>query len=392
MNTINKQKKIHQLDIDNVIDIISALSDILFIVDRNGIFLDYYSSDPSKFLIDEKRISVSSIYNIFQKDEADRHLQDIRSCIETGKIISIEYCITVNDSERHFEARMSRLNDEAVLSIVRDITERVLAQKALIESEKKFRDIAEMLPVGIFETDSNLMVIYGNKTIQEMYGYNDKDIAKGIMILDLLSKDDFTRAKENIVGRFNSTNSAPSKYTGVRKDGNTFPMSMHSSAVFKNGKPTGLRGIVIDLSKGTFNYSEKQKSETLEKAKKLKVLIMDDEFLIREVAGKMLSDAGMIVEKTSGGEITVEKFRKSKDNGEPFDIVILDLTIPGGIGGVDILSTLKKITPDVKAIASSGFSEDPVLERPQDFGFKCSIPKPYSKEELIRIVLKVFKD
>jgi PAS domain S-box-containing protein len=136
-------RKIHQLKVDNVTNIISALSDIIFIIDSNGFFLDYYSSDPSRFLIDEKNIVGSSIYDIFSKEEADTHISFFNDSIRTGKINSFEYSIINNGIKRSFEARISKLDDFSVLSIVRDITERTNAQRELIENEKKIRRLIE---------------------------------------------------------------------------------------------------------------------------------------------------------------------------------------------------------------------------------------------------------
>ena len=135
-----EQKKIHQLGVDKVTSIISALSDIMFIIDKDGRFIDYYSADPSRFLINEERIIGSSVYDIFPKEEADRHVRIFRDTIETERINSFEYSVTVNDTERFFEARISKLNENSVLSIVRDITKRVSAQKALEENSQNKHD------------------------------------------------------------------------------------------------------------------------------------------------------------------------------------------------------------------------------------------------------------
>lgn len=622
-------RKIHQLKVDNVTSILSALSDIIFIIDSKGYFLDYYSSDPSRFFVDEKNIIGSSIYDLFPKKEADYHVSFFNDTMKTGKINSFEYSADHNGIKKFFEARVSKLDDSSVLSIVRDITDKANALNALAESEQKFRKIADFLPEAVFETDSNLIVTYANKKTIEMFGHSIEDLKKGIMVLDLISEDEVDRGKDNIALRFNNSLKFLSKYTGIRKDKTRFPISMHSSPIFLDGKPAGIRGVILDVSyqekineamsrnqrleslgflaggiahdfnnlvlglfgsienarcelkkgniqdavttlnyslsaferarrlthqlltfsKGgkpikkignviqtlkdaidfTFsgkniipevsfesevvacNYDDSQISQVIDNIlinaiqaclvngkitiqtrhkflrknntsllnpgnylsiilkdngkgldkdiiskifdpffttkekgnglglaiswsivknhggticvqsdkngtafevllplsnenipledKKgavrnpdnLKVMIMDDEFLIREVAGKILTDYGFTVEKAENGNEALEKYQAAMSDNKKFDVVILDLTIPGGMGGVETLKKLKEIDPQVNAIASSGFSEDAVIANPESFGFTTSIPKPYLKEKLFSVVSESVK-
>jgi len=77
---------------------------------------------------------------------------------------------------------------------------------------------------------------------------------------------------------------------------------------------------------------------------------------------------------------------------KPFDLVILDLTIPGGIGGVKTISELLKIDPQVKAIVSSGYSNDPIMSNYEDYGFCGVVPKPYTKNQLAMVLNKISSD
>ena len=76
------------------------------------------------------------------------------------------------------------------------------------------------------------------------------------------------------------------------------------------------------------------------------------------------------------------------ENGEPYDAVILDLTVPGGMGGKEAITELKKLDPNVRAIASSGYSDDAVIANFRQFGFKESLPKPYSISALLSVLEK----
>ncbi len=113
-----------------------------------------------------------------------------------------------------------------------------------------------------------------------------------------------------------------------------------------------------------------------------KILVMDDEVFIREISSKMLQLSGYSTVEACDGEEALSLIAEAEARGEPFDGVILDLTIPGGMGGKETLVRIRKNYPDMPVFASSGFSEDPVISNPKEFGFTGSIRKPYRKDEL----------
>jgi PAS domain S-box-containing protein len=120
-----------------------------------------------------------------------------------------------------------------------------------------------------------------------------------------------------------------------------------------------------------------------------RVLIMDDEEIIRDAAGSILQAAGYEVESARDGNEAVKLYRSARDAGNPFAAVILDLTVPGGIGGRDALQMLLQIDPAVKAIVSSGYSHDPIMANYRDYGFLGVIAKPYRIREMSEIVSEV---
>lgn len=117
-----------------------------------------------------------------------------------------------------------------------------------------------------------------------------------------------------------------------------------------------------------------------------KILLMDDEQIIRDVAEQMLAHLGYTVASTKDGLEAIEVFREAMEAGKAFDGVILDLTIPGGMGGVDAIEKLKEVDPSIKAIASSGYSNDPVMADFKKYGFTGVIAKPYRIAELAKVV------
>jgi len=113
-----------------------------------------------------------------------------------------------------------------------------------------------------------------------------------------------------------------------------------------------------------------------------KILLMDDEEFVRKVGTRILNAFGFDVETAVDGKQTIEKYSQARETGAPFDAVILDLTIPGGVGGRETIQELMKIHAGVKAIVSSGYSTDPVMSEYKKYGFSGCIQKPYEIEEL----------
>lgn len=120
-----------------------------------------------------------------------------------------------------------------------------------------------------------------------------------------------------------------------------------------------------------------------------RLLLMDDEQSIRVVAGRMLRNLGYSVDLVTEGVSAVTMYQAALSSGKPYDLVILDLTIPGGMGGLETLSRLKRLTPDVRAIVSTGYSNDPVIANYRESGFHGYVGKPYRTEQLAQVVQQV---
>ena len=121
-----------------------------------------------------------------------------------------------------------------------------------------------------------------------------------------------------------------------------------------------------------------------------KILIMDDEEVILNVATDMLNVMGFRTEVAPDGVEAVSIYRKAMQDGQPFDGVVLDLTIPGGMGGLETVKQLLEIDPDVKAIVSSGYANDPVMADFESYGFRGVVSKPYDIKKLGEALHKLF--
>ncbi|MCL5773143.1 MAG: ATP-binding protein, partial [Firmicutes bacterium] len=120
-----------------------------------------------------------------------------------------------------------------------------------------------------------------------------------------------------------------------------------------------------------------------------RILIMDDEEMIRNVVGRMLNKLGYEFELANNGAEAVEKYNNAMESGILFDAVIMDLTIPGGMGGEEAVKKLKEINPGIKAIVSSGYSNDPIISNFKEYGFSGVVNKPYTIQELSRVLYEV---
>ncbi len=109
-----------------------------------------------------------------------------------------------------------------------------------------------------------------------------------------------------------------------------------------------------------------------------RILVMDDEPSIRTLVAAILGRYGHTVDTVPDGESAIVRYRESLEKDERYDLVVLDLTIPGGMGGKECVGELRALDPSVVAVVSSGYSGDPIMSNPEDFGFAGVVPKPYT--------------
>lgn len=198
-------------------------------------------------------------------------------------------------------------------------------------------------------------------------------------------------AKEHLKKIFDPYFSTKSKGSGL---GLTMVYSIiknHNGVVTLDSKPgVGTTFyIYLPASEGTLEKNDDEEKNLLSGFGK--VLIMDDEELVREMAAEMLKNLGYEVQIAKDGTEAIALYQKEMKNGSPFSAVIMDLTIPGGMGGKEALQALRKFDPSVKAIVSSGYSNDPVMSRYSEHGFSGVVAKPYKISDLGMALKKVMK-
>ena len=503
-----------------------------------------------------------------------------------------------------------------------DITDRKQSEERLKESEERFRELADALPQTVYETDEHGTFLYMNRTGLEKFGYLREEAIGKISVLQTLVPEDRERGRQNMAARFRGEH-GQREYTAVRKDGTTFPALVHAIPIMHEGRPVGLRGMLIDISDRKRSESEMLRMQKLESlgvlaggiahdfnniltgilgnlslakmrlkpedplyerileteraslhardlthqlltfarggipVKKVvpleplvrsaagfavrganvnvglqfpeelrpveadegqlaqvfnnlvinahqamptggtitihadncrigagsiaqlpagdyicvkvedqgigipaehlqkifdpyfttkqkgsglglavaysvmrnhgghieatstlgqgttftlffpaaagevpaaaepaaqitggkgRVLVMDDEKIVRVVVAAILADLGYEAAFAKDGAEAVTAYRRAREEGKGFDVVILDLTVPGGMGGKDAVQELKKIDPEVRAIVSSGYSNDPVMAEYRSHGFAGVVKKPFQVHELTTVL------
>ncbi|MFW5730652.1 MAG: ATP-binding protein, partial [Desulfonatronovibrionaceae bacterium] len=142
------------------------------------------------------------------------------------------------------------------------------------------------------------------------------------------------------------------------------------------------------ILQATGDQPEPEEQEEHTARLRARILVLDDEPDILEVTAEHLREQGYSVDTAENGQEAVDKFLEADHKGQPFDLLITDLSIPGGLGGREVVQALKAHDPELTAVVSSGYPNDPVMARHQEFGFAARLVKPFRMQELDRVIKK----
>jgi CheY-like chemotaxis protein len=118
---------------------------------------------------------------------------------------------------------------------------------------------------------------------------------------------------------------------------------------------------------------------------------MDDEEVVRETIALMLSSFGYDVATTANGREAFEYLQKTAIDGQPVAGMVLDLTVPGDMGGEEAIAPIRKLAPSLPVFVASSYADDPVMATPASYGFTASIGKPFSRTELAEMLHRYIK-
>jgi signal transduction histidine kinase/CheY-like chemotaxis protein len=123
-----------------------------------------------------------------------------------------------------------------------------------------------------------------------------------------------------------------------------------------------------------------------------RILVLDDEPMVRNILTRMLEQWGFSVESVADGQSAVARYVEQMRTGSPFDLLIMDLTIPGGMGGLKATAEILKHDPHALAIVASGYSDDPTMANYREAGFVAALAKPFHRTELAQVLNAVLKE
>lgn len=147
--------------------------------------------------------------------------------------------------------------------IIIDTSDSIKAEQALAKSERKFREMAELLPQTLYESDLQGKLTYINRAGTEMFGYSSDEVHMGLNVFTTIASEDHKRLKENIVCIIEGLSTHGNQYTAMRKDGTTFPIQIYSSVIKEDDLPVGFRGVIFDVSDLMAAYEDIQRRDKL---------------------------------------------------------------------------------------------------------------------------------
>jgi PAS domain S-box-containing protein len=227
-------------------DLVEQAADGIFIVDKDWkiLFVNPRSCEMLGYREEELlRLNIKDTYAPEDIDAADHRKKETQS----GSNLQIERNMRRKDgSVFPVEVSVRVLKDGNFQGIVHDLTERKLAETALRESEARFRELADMLPLAVFEIEGHGNLTFANRNALTTFGYEQTDYERGLNVSQIIVPDDRLRAIEKAMAVMNGEKSGGTEYTAMRKNGDHFPIMVYTSSLANQRK--GLRGIVLDLT------------------------------------------------------------------------------------------------------------------------------------------------
>lgn len=226
---------------------LSAVQDLMFVFDLQGTYLDYHCSNKKLLAIEPEQFLGKSVHEVLPAEIAGRFLQCLRRAMETNQLQVMDYALYVPAGYKHFQARITPMDEQRLLSIVQDITDHKKAEEALRESQERLQTVLENLPGGIFIHDLDGRFLLVNKAACQNTGYSRQELLQmAVHEIDAqaLARQDRSKFWNNI----DSNQPIMFESTHLRKDGSQYPVEIHLTQIAMDRQPVIL-AIAFDITK-----------------------------------------------------------------------------------------------------------------------------------------------
>ncbi len=234
-------------------DLFDNANDLIQSVKPDGHF--HYTNKKWREVLgySEEEVTNLTLWDIIHPDSLP-HCREAFQRVISGEVVNkIEAVFVAKDGrlvnvEGTSSCRLEDGKPVATRGIYRDITKRKQAEEALQESVEKFRELANLLPQTICETDVEGNITFVNSNAFSIFGYSPEDLDSGLTIWQMIDPEDLDRAREDSQRVLRGENLSGIEYTAKRKDDSTFPILIYSSSIIHENNPIGLRMIVVDIT------------------------------------------------------------------------------------------------------------------------------------------------
>ncbi len=265
----------------NLESLFDTIEDLLFIVNMEGNIIHANAAVGKKLGYAAEAVLQKHVLDLHPEEQWDIAKDNLegmiygnrKSCLvplktSSGKLIPVETVIT----------RGIWNNKPVLFGISRDFSERILSEKTLRESEKRFRELTELLPLTLFETDEKGALSYSNAKSFDVFGYTPESTSKKVYAINFCIPEDAEKAMRHFEA-IKKGHNVSEMYTALRKDGSTFPCQVYSLPIIENCLIKGMRGLVVDLTE------LKRAEEALRSSEVQQRIIEEFQALINNIPG-----------------------------------------------------------------------------------------------------------
>jgi len=264
-------RKQSELELNETIERLEALfegsPDAVFVEDTNGLILDVNPAACQLHDMSREELVGKSVVDLVPPAERNEVQQRYHEWV-TGDMHSFEgFSRKRSGKAVPVEIRGARITYKgkpAILLHVRDITARRESEAALAQSRQRFRDLADLIPLPLWETDMDGNFTYTNRAGYEVFGYTKEDIKKGLHAFTVFARRDRMRMAKDFLKRLAGKAYESDEYTCVTSEGRIFPVLIYSSPIVEKGETVGLRGITLDIADRVVLESQLRQAQKLE--------------------------------------------------------------------------------------------------------------------------------